>query len=94
LNCYWQKTSAPKARNSTARGASPGKSEVGKQALKGRHRFVRYLTARVTPAGLQLCHQGSDRCAASTLGFAVARFQRYSHAQLIAIQLLQVTSMN
>jgi hypothetical protein len=76
-------------------GRKPRKSEVGKQTLNGRHRFFRYGTTCVAPAGLPLCQsltQGSGRCAASTLGFAVSRFQRYFHVQAIAIPLLQVTS--
>jgi ribosome-associated protein len=74
-------------KNISAEGAkqhSPGRKPREKQGEE------------TSPSGLQLCQfltQGGDRAAASTLCFAVSRFQRYSHAQLIAIPLLPVTSI-
>jgi hypothetical protein len=67
-------------------------AEGTKQHSSGRKpREKLYLKTCVAPAGLPLCQfltQGSGRCAATTLGFAVSRFQRYFHAQSVAIQLL------
>ena len=66
--------SALKARSSKAQGASPGTGTNRNRALKGR-------SSCVAPSGLFLFvipTQGFGCFAASTLGFAASRFQRFA----------------